>query len=1061
MFKTKATTSTTPTEGASCCSSSAGPSRPQISTNPTWAQLMSPKPNYLSPENMHHPAHTSPHVHKTKLYSPYSTSGHSTPRHGMRRESSHAGHRGSHNAPSSSTTRPPLPRIRPISDMNKLLGAVFREDGSVNEQIPRSALGLPGIKTFDTIAESGGVKIEPMEMEVDLPIQFPTNEDVVIGACCCGDDCDCPDCATHGNPSRTGEPHRHTHGCGEHCKSSFDCSDQLSLPRGITSIGHLLSIAAANVPPPAQRRPLDLNAHAHDTRVLPPAARINEDAARSLGLVTLKPLECCNGRCQCPPDKCVCEKECCGCCIRCACDEDGDSTMRGVPPTAEAPSAKSCCSTSGDAQIAPGTAARAGSACGSSTQPSSPAKSHNATPPLISPGTLMPPGSTPPLPSSAGNHAESSRQPSPHPPGTAQAGALRRASSTSQGRTPSAPASRRATITQQAGVQRSGSTGKQASKALALHTTPNHPHAHTSHRPILPKPPSQGSQLGVPKSGNPSRVPSPGAQGHRAVPSSAQHSAQGSPSIGAVHNDNPAQALRLPEAVQVPSMVAVPSLPDFTGQQSGPDFSVNNSFFQQPFDPNLDQIYAPPSANDNTEDYVMDDELIAFINQFTAENGDSGMNFAQPPSSSEGSVDQPLVTPDMSFDNTFDLAGNGSQGGRSNGTSMDATNAEQDFFTMLSNAMQNTSNNTSMPQSYPQPTSSAPNGTIPPSQHINAHSQQMPPMQQPVPSQNPDPWSSTLMQQRRSGDISNQAQPLGLGVRSPLHLGDETDPNNQAVDNTGFAVALIDLFVGQQNMANASASQEQAPAPIYRQLPPQQTAYLQQMLGANPAFSPSPDPSDSLKVQQPPASNMIDLSKPLNAHDVERILKALQDQQAKTATSPSNESTNGNGVKQAQQAPPPPSQPQLSQSQVQQQVQAQMQFAQRPPVQQPVKGAPPPQFSQAPNGLSYDMASMNPFGNASEELFEKYLSDSANSIQGTNPSQPAQNGFSFDSGLNGGESGFDFSQLWNGTGSSGGVSGESGGSLGTDVAGGVTGQGDLDPRLQTHLFAMYRQGLGM
>ncbi|EIW68362.1 hypothetical protein TREMEDRAFT_14527, partial [Tremella mesenterica DSM 1558] len=272
---------------------------------------------YLSPENTHHPAHTSRHVHKTKLYSPYSTNGHLTPRHGKREASTlKAGW-----ASSSTTARPPPPTIPPLADMTAFLGAVFREDGSVATEIPRSALGLPGINTFDAMAQNGGVKVEAMEIEGDRPISFPTSEDVVIGACTCGPDCQCPGCATHADPTRAAEHHHSGLGCGDNCKSCFDCADHLSLPSGITSIAHLLSIAAANVPPPARKASLDLDAH--DTRVLPSS----EDAVRSLGFVQLKPLQCCNGRCQCAPGECKCEQDCCGCCVRCNCDADGDQNM--------------------------------------------------------------------------------------------------------------------------------------------------------------------------------------------------------------------------------------------------------------------------------------------------------------------------------------------------------------------------------------------------------------------------------------------------------------------------------------------------------------------------------------------------------------------------------------------------------------------------------------------------------------------------------------------------------------------------------------------------------------
>ena len=57
---------------------------------------------------------------------------------------------------------------------------------------------------------------------------------------------------------------------------------------------------------------------------------------RSAGLVQLKPLDCCNGRCQCPVGECSCHHECCGCCVTCACEEDKDKDMHQQP--------KACCS---------------------------------------------------------------------------------------------------------------------------------------------------------------------------------------------------------------------------------------------------------------------------------------------------------------------------------------------------------------------------------------------------------------------------------------------------------------------------------------------------------------------------------------------------------------------------------------------------------------------------------------------------------------------------------------------------------------------------------------------
>ncbi|CAD6569635.1 MAG: hypothetical protein TREMPRED_005358 [Tremellales sp. Tagirdzhanova-0007] len=292
MFKSKATTSVTPPESSSSANSEPESSR----ANP--AQLMIQRDPYLSPENMHHPAHTSPHVHKTKLYSPYNTNGHVTPKHGSRREID-LPLRSAGWASMSALPRPPPPKIRPLADMNTFLAAIFRDDGTIASEIPRSALGLPGIQTFDAIAEVGGVRIEPMEVDEDGTLTFPTSEDVVIAACTCGEGCTCPGCAIHGTPSRVGDiGHGHEGACSESCKSNFDCTDHLSVPSGITSIGHLLSLAAANVPPPARSRS-NLELDAHDIRILPPAVHVNQDAARTSGLVHLRPLGCCNGRCQC------------------------------------------------------------------------------------------------------------------------------------------------------------------------------------------------------------------------------------------------------------------------------------------------------------------------------------------------------------------------------------------------------------------------------------------------------------------------------------------------------------------------------------------------------------------------------------------------------------------------------------------------------------------------------------------------------------------------------------------------------------------------------------------
>ncbi|WVR09480.1 hypothetical protein IAU60_006548 [Kwoniella sp. DSM 27419] len=507
-----------------CCSTSA----PSGITKTSSPALQA----YLSPENMHHPAHTSPHVHKTKLYSPYSTNPNSQSRHG--RNSLNKG--SDRYSPNPKSLRPPPPRIRPLTDMGRLIGAALNTDGSLASEIPRSAVGLPklpGISTFDSAAENGGVKVEPMEVaDVDMPLAFPTSEDVVIGACMCGEECECPGCATHDQTGSQPAEHVHHGGCGEGCKSHHDCGHAIAVPSGITSIAQLISVAASYVPAPAGTpRPSGLDPH--DTRILPSAARLSDDAARTMGIVQLKPLECCNGRCQCPAGQCTCEKECCGCCVRCACAEDDeDARMKDDKVPENQPTATvSCCSTKSAAPQNVSPTHLSVGTMGPSTRPIQP------SPTLLSPDHAHTPSRS------------SSRHPSPVPgtstppsslpnaPVTSAQVSLRRATSSSSGsgaHAHVAPAghsvggsvNRRATVTGNAPASLAASS-KSAAKAAAPYST-------SQHRAILPKPASQPSStllsVNTAVSSGTSRQPSPGA---------IRHSRNSSSSGGPTRNGSP------------------------------------------------------------------------------------------------------------------------------------------------------------------------------------------------------------------------------------------------------------------------------------------------------------------------------------------------------------------------------------------------------------------------------------------------------------------------------------------------------------------------------------------
>lgn len=725
----------------------------------------------LSPENMHHPAHTSRHVHKTKLYSPYSTNGHTGSRHGKRESAS--GNPADW-ASSASPARPPPPRLRPLADMNSFLGAVFNEDGSVASEIPRSALGLPGITTFDNKAAEGGVKIEPMDIDENAPVAFPTAEDVVIGACTCGVDCECPGCATHANPQRNTE-NGQPHSCGDSCKSCFDCADHLSIPSGVVSIQHLLSIAAANVPPPPPPRTGDLNGH--DTRILPLAAKLSEDAARRMGIVHLKPLECCNGRCQCAPGKCTCEKDCCGCCIRCACGEDADTRMQQDEPTAptetlEKPSG-SCCGGGGTAIV------ESSSSC---HPPKSPQVTPNhsrtpslsivtapqADPELLSAAvpqsaTLLSPESAR-IPSGSQGHA---RPTSGHSSGTTTPSdtgddqpSLRRSNSSSSGQGSSGKGPRRASVGTQGQVSRNTSIGK--SKALALQTQP---------RPILPKPASgsggNGGHLAPPKNGSAARNSSP-------------HARRGSSSSGRSRSVSPAPPA--PGEAGPPNSMQPPPVPD--GQRSILINTDVSDGVNQPGTIQTPTINIDPTMDES--DFAPDSDFMAYLNQLTT--GSTATDASIP------------TNYNFDFTNPFEQA-------------------------------QSRSPNLGPTSSFDMTNPSVSGLGLPPEMN--------------------SAFYATLSQTTSAGQAPQLQLPPG---------------------STGLAQSMSDLFLSQPQ---SQVAYDQPPS---RDPLNPDTAFAPQV-----AFAPKPNPVPN-QASGGSASNLIDLSKPLDAADVERILKALQDQQARQDT---------------------------------------------------------------------------------------------------------------------------------------------------------------------------------
>ncbi|WVW85477.1 hypothetical protein I302_107515 [Kwoniella bestiolae CBS 10118] len=542
---------------------------------------------HLSPENMHHPVHTSPHVHKTKLFSPYSAN---PARHGRRDTVTSNSGRAS---PLPKSLRPPPPRIKPLTDFGRLIGAAINQDGSINSEIPRSAVGLPniplpGISTFDTAAENGGAKVEPMEYEdidIDMPLAFPTSEDVVIGACMCGEDCSCPGCATHDNGTPTlnenGSEHNHAkgNGCGEGCKGRHDCNHHIAVPSGVTSIAQLISLAASHVPPPPETNVTSLDPH--DIRVLPPSVQVNEDVARTMGIVQLRPLECCNGRCQCPPGECTCEKECCGCCVRCSCSEDDEDARMGDddPHPSEQPKS-SCCSGKVNDPPALETTSRVPS---SINLPSSNTFQSQPSPTLLSPPDISHP-SRQPSPASSGTTTPVNGRPACN-----GSTSVRRSTSIStksaqakEGHDVSSSSHRRATVTGNPPAIAVAGPSKSATKAIA-------PYNSQHHRAILPKPSS--SHLAVNTAvttSNGSRQASPSGQKRGSI--SAGPTRSGSPSNNGETRSSGSNgnATKSRSSVSVSGQQNQSSLPAPIPQHAQPQLPLAS--FQWP--PQVQQIYS-------------------------------------------------------------------------------------------------------------------------------------------------------------------------------------------------------------------------------------------------------------------------------------------------------------------------------------------------------------------------------------------------------------------------------------------------------------------------------------
>ena len=319
--------------------------------------------------------------------------------------------------------------------------------------------------------------------------------------------------------------------------------------------------------------------------------------------------------------------------------------------------------------------------------------------------------------------------------------------------------------------------------------------------------------------------------------------------------------------------------PFVSGQGAQADFTSQQDSFQLS-DPSPSYRESDESTSKDMQlPDVDNDDFMAFINQLTASTDRNIENHGlfAPTTSSESSSDQALETPDITYDGQqpFDLMDFSSSS--MSGSGMDGTSTSglgemnTDFIAMLTNALGSDGS---------QPTAS--DSSVPAVSHIQAPQQQM---------LSQRPQSQQSMHRSSASMYGPIPPPAQLNPHHSSHLPTQTGSNSQArndqplaytaQEDTGFAVGLVEPFVFRQVEASRAAWSEPV-TQISHQLPPQYTAMLQQMLGSNPAFGTQP-PSPHNEFEGnglANAGNMIDLSKPLNPTDVERILRALQDQQA-------------------------------------------------------------------------------------------------------------------------------------------------------------------------------------
>lgn len=138
----------------------------------------------------YHPAHTNPHVHKTKLFSPYDNASGS------------------------------IAAQRRGSDLSRRSSARSQAPNMNHRVSNETLMPEPHIPPLNPAFLAGATT------EATLPsIDFPTGSMIHLSGCTCGDDCRCPGCGMHGIPEEAAQPGtgdvemNAAHNCPDSCTS--------------------------------------------------------------------------------------------------------------------------------------------------------------------------------------------------------------------------------------------------------------------------------------------------------------------------------------------------------------------------------------------------------------------------------------------------------------------------------------------------------------------------------------------------------------------------------------------------------------------------------------------------------------------------------------------------------------------------------------------------------------------------------------------------------------------------------------------------------------------------